>query len=241
MRKKLIAYLNNKKRISKNIWLFSFSSEEKIKKILPGQFLMIKIKKNYQLRHPFSVHKYENKEFELLVDNVGDFTQKLTLLQINNTIDFIGPLGNGFLPNKNKKLIVIGGGIGSAFLRNFCEFHNNIFFILGAKSKEDIYQCFPGNTLYITEDGSFGSKGLVTDYLERNINSDCEIFACGPEGMIKQITRICRKLKINANFSLEAFMGCGVGACAGCVTDILELNKKVCKDGPVFNIKDIIC
>jgi len=59
--------------------------------------------------------------------------------------------------------------------------------------------------------------------------------------MIKQITRICRKLKINANFSLEAFMGCGVGACAGCVTDILELNKKVCKDGPVFNIKDIIC
>lgn len=240
MVKKLIAYLINKKRISKSIWHFKFICRGELKKILPGQFLMIKITKEFQLRHPFSVHKQVNNEFELLIDNVGDFTQKLILLSINNTIDFIGPLGNGFLPNKAKKLIVVGGGIGSAFLSSFIEFHNDIFFIIGAKEITDIYQCFPKeNTVYITEDGSSGKKGMVTDYLEQYINSDCELFACGPENMIKEVIKICRKFKINAYFSLEAYMGCGVGACAGCVSELLELDKKVCKDGPVFNIEDI--
>lgn len=122
--------------------------------------------------------------------------------------------------------------------------------LLGAKTKKGIL-CIRdfrklGCKVHIaTEDGSCGHKGLVTELLKKvlgasNIEHRASIYACGPKAMLKEIASISRRLHLPAQGSLEENMACGVGACLGCAIKTKDGYKRVCKDGPVFDLKDII-
>jgi dihydroorotate dehydrogenase electron transfer subunit len=122
--------------------------------------------------------------------------------------------------------------------------------LIGAKNKNQIlcekeFKKLGYDVKIATDDGSRGFKGKVTELLEKILLSavSCQlsaVYACGPRPMLKEISRIANIYKIPAQISLEEHMACGIGACLGCVVNTKEGFKRVCKDGPIFNAKEIV-
>lgn len=212
-----------------------------LNQILPGHFFMIKIDESFGFRHPFSVHRYSGEQIEFLVEERGAFSASLARLEKGKTADLTGPLGNGFNPERGQKILAVGGGIGCAPLAVFESCGLNARYLVGAKNSMSVpgYNLPSGKTLVVTEDGSQGEKGLVTDHFCKYRNSEEIVFACGPPAMLKKLAGICREKKIESCFCLEAYMVCGIGACAGCVSPLLKERKKVCAEGPVFRLEDL--
>ena len=236
-----VATLNTKEEIAENIYLLSFNCVID-DDITPGQFFMIK--KNisaFQLRHPFSIHRQTEKGFEILVSVVGDFTTELSNISEGEKIDVIGPLGNGFIPPSDSKIIAAGGGIGVAPLANFENFTEDIIYAVGFRSSDKIavVNLPEDRTVIYTDDGSSGKRGYVTDYLESIDDEEIIIFSCGPEQMLYKVAEIAKTNRLRAYFSLESYMVCGLGACSGCVSPLLKSYKKVCKEGPVFSLEEL--
>lgn len=227
----------------------------------PGQFLTIRCGNETEplLRRPFGFHKIKNSSFEILYEVVGKGTGILSSTEPNERVDILGPLGNGFDVPKNKKdFIIVAGGIGVAPLVALAEklvrspqsiVHRKPLILIGARTKNDIlcegeFRKLGCEVKVSTDDGSRGFKGPVTDLL-RDLPStmDCRlrtIYACGPEPMLKAVARVARRRGIEAYASLEEHIACGVGACLGCAIKTRSGYKLVCKDGPVFNLKEMI-
>jgi len=178
-------------------------------------------------------------------------TRWLSKLKKDCQLDFIGPLGNGYtIEPSAKKLLLVAGGIGIAplkFLANFAlSRRKEVTLLLGARTKSGI---FPGtmlpaaaNMVMATEDGSLGRKGTVIQIVPEYIDWADQVFACGPKAMYQALNRqmqICPTGK-NVQVSLEVRMGCGTGICYSCSVRTEQGMKRVCKEGPVFNIRDII-
>ena len=218
----------------------------------PGQFVEIDSpdSKTTFLRRPISINyiDVDNNCLWLLIRNAGEGTRHLMEMHEGRNVSVVYPLGKGFtIPNNvNEKLLLVGGGVGVAPLYYLgtelkklgCE----VNFLLGARSKADLLELDlfskVGNVFVSTDDGSFGEKGLVTQNsaLAREWDS---IYCCGPMPMMKAIGVFATKNRINCEVSLENKMACGVGACLCCVEDTDKGNVCVCKDGPVFNIKQL--
>jgi dihydroorotate dehydrogenase electron transfer subunit len=157
------------------------------------------------------------------------------------------PLGNSFtMPVPEKKVLIVGGGSGIApFVmlgRNLKKNGNKVTFLIGGKSKKDVlisalFSEF-GEVFTTTEDGSAGERGFVTDHSLIKTGSPPfdKIYSCGPEAMMKAVGKIAKQNNIDCEVSLENMMACGFGACLCCVTETIDGNKRVCKEGPVFNI-----
>ncbi|MBN3039067.1 MAG: dihydroorotate dehydrogenase electron transfer subunit [Candidatus Omnitrophica bacterium] len=221
------------------------------------------------LRRPFSFHRFHSDSFEIFYKVIGRGTKLLAKKQKGDTIDVLAPLGNGFelertTNDETRTTILVAGGMGVAPLLALAEglIKNGLkaekaVVLLGARSAKHIF-CVDdfkrlGVKLYIaTDDGSRGHKGLVTELLERilrkvnrksKITNDerrITIYACGPKAMLKAITILNRKQPDVSCFgSLEENMACGVGACLGCAIETVDGYKRVCKEGPVFDLKDI--
>lgn len=179
----------------------------------------------------------------------GDGTRNLASKKPGEVLDIIGPLGNGFSLDKVKsKVLMIAGGIGIAPLlylgKNISSDANKVL-LFGARDKSDVL--IKENTRGIfsdvrifTEDGSIGGKGLVTDGLGDMISDFDIVYACGPDLMLKCIADLCRVTGIDLEVSMEEVFGCGTGICYGCVINVNGENKRICKDGPVFNGRDIV-
>ena len=222
----------------------------------PGQFVNILVSEKYEplLRRPFSIHSASNSKLEILYRVVGKATELFSQKRPGEKLDVLGPLGNGFSILDPRFLILVGGGIGIAPLLFLAETTriqhraSRIEVLIGVKNKSHILCADELKNLgcevkIATEDGSFGFKGLVTELLKRNIRTKDKpgtIFACGPKPMLKEIVSISRQYKIAAQVSLEEHMACGIGACFGCVVNTRHGYKRVCKEGPVFDIKEII-
>lgn len=227
----------------------------------PGQFIEIKISDNYEplLRRPFSVHRLEDNNIEILYEIVGRGTEILSTRKAGEYLDVIGPLGNGFSYEQstmNHGLILIAGGMGVApllFLAEKlaeCKVHSSRFIVLiGAKIKSQIlcekeFRDLGCEVKIATDDGSKGFKGKVTELLTRTLSTmnydPSTIYACGPQPMLKEIAAVSKKCNIPAQISLEAHMACGIGACLGCVVNTIDGFKRVCKEGPVFNSEEIM-
>lgn len=224
-------------------------------KIIPGQFIYIRINKTLipLLRRPFSIYELKGSQFEILYEIKGEGTLLLANKTENQEMDFIGPLGNGFnLKAKFKKAVLIGGGIGIAPLlilaQELQRRKKKALIFLGMKNnslvvfKEDFERV--GYPVKIaTEDGSFGNKGKITDLLAENLEEGIEIFACGPISMYKKISNIIKSYAIKCQVLLEERMGCGIGMCFGCVCKIKQKRnykyKRVCIEGPVFYLNKI--
>ncbi|GAJ22513.1 unnamed protein product, partial [marine sediment metagenome] len=172
----------------------------------------------------------EKGEIYILFQVVGEGTKLLAQREVGDDLDIMGPIGNGFsIYPESRKIMIVGGGIGVAPLLALCEESirqcKEVRVLIGALKKElvideESIRSLGAKVDIATDDGSYKYKGLVTDLLERTIKegwlSD-QIFACGPKPMLKKINEIALKANIDCQVSLEERMGCGIGACLGCV------------------------
>lgn len=220
----------------------------------PGQFITIKCGEETLLRRPFSIHKTAGADLIFVFFKiVGKGTMWLSQRACGEVLDTLGPLGNGFsIPMSAKNLLLIAGGTGIAplvFLAQQASAQGkNVKLVIGAKTAEQLYPegQLPSDIekIFVTEDASKGEKGTVTQFLARNADdlvlwSD-QIYACGPLAMYQEIERQNWHRKKAIQISLEIRMGCGIGACYGCSLMTRKGMKQVCKDGPVFDIEDIL-
>ena len=218
----------------------------------PGQFVTVQCGQELTLRRPLSIHQVANSgELHLLFSIVGKGTSWLSHRQEGETLDLLGPLGNGFsIEPASRKLILVAGGIGIAPLTFLAQQALSegkaVTLLLGARTAAGLYpqRLLPGGTqtIFATEDGSSGTKGLITDILPDFVDWADQIYACGPLAMYQTIAtqRQQRHAKKPVQVSLEVRMGCGLGACYGCSIRTKRGMKQVCRDGPVFDLDDII-
>ena len=237
--------------------------------IKPGQFMMLKVSDDSSplLRRPFSVYKsypdnHPDKKKRgclfIYYKEVGKGTQKMTTLQEGQKLNLIGPLGKGFilppLPSP-ANIILIGGGVGIVSLYPIAEAikGKKLFVFIGGKTQDDIlcvedFKKFNSKIFVATENGSLGFRGTVVDLFlsQRKIFSKDEkyyLYSCGPVTMLKALAGIAKSRNFNCQVSLETRMGCGFGACWGCVVKTNHPQipyQRVCKEGPVFPLKDIL-
>lgn len=233
----------------------------------PGQFLHIRVEDSCDplLRRPLSIHDLaEDKKKGLiarvLYEVVGKGTMLLSEKKPFSEIDCLGPLGHGFDLSelKERTVYIVAGGMGVAPLfflaRQLVHRPSSIVrgkpvVLIGAKTKNDIlrekeFKDLGCEVRVATEDGSRGFKGRVTELLKSCLTApaplSAAICACGPKPMLAAVSGIAREMSIPAQVSLEEFMGCGLGACLGCVLRTTSGYQRICHDGPVFAAQDII-
>ncbi|MDE6144390.1 MAG: dihydroorotate dehydrogenase electron transfer subunit [Muribaculaceae bacterium] len=236
------------RRLTHKTWVMTIQGDTGAIKA-PGQFVNISIPEKY-LRRPISIcdYSHERGEITLLYDTVGEGTEAMSRMMPGDSLDILNGLGNGFNPNPpSERPLLLGGGIGCAPLlglaRVLRESGKNPIAILGYNTAADSFgmdEWFReiGVEAYIaTVDGSVGTKGFVTDVLrEKGIESGY-FQACGPMPMLKAL---CTGLDIPGEVSLESRMGCGFGACMGCVIQTVNGPRGICKAGPVFRKEELI-
>ncbi|GHU73209.1 dihydroorotate dehydrogenase B (NAD(+)), electron transfer subunit [Bacteroidia bacterium] len=235
--------------------LLKLRLNRELPEMIPGQFVQIRIDgaENVFLRRPISIHAVDKtaRELHLLVQIVGRGTRKLLDLQVNDTVNLIYPLGNGFTistdKNTSSKLLLIGGGIGVAPLlylgQTLKQQGFTPVYLLGVRSEKDLLQLAEfrktGEVYVTTEDGSLGEKGYVTNHSVLQFSTIDFIYTCGPQAMMLAVARFAKQNAIPCEVSLENRMACGIGACLCCVEKTIQGNICVCTEGPVFNINDL--
>ncbi len=205
-----------------------------------GQFIMLKVNNlnDPLLRRPFSIAKF-GKTLDIYYKVVGIGTSLLTSYKPGEFIDFTGPFGNSF-QLRHKRLVLCGGGIGSAPLIGLKDFFDSqkiaceCFFGFNTAN-----ECFVDFGEIATLDGSKGTKGSVIDLLS-HLDESYHVYACGPVGMLKALCKLADEKGFSMDVSLESHMACGFGVCLGCTINTIEGYKQVCKDGPVFNYAEIV-
>jgi dihydroorotate dehydrogenase electron transfer subunit len=232
--------------------LIRIEAPEIARESLPGQFITIGCDHDFILRRPLSIHRVDNPhQISILFAVVGAGTYWLSQRHEGEKLDLLGPLGNGFsVQPASKKLLLAAGGIGIAPLvflaQKALRDGRFIKLILGARTKDGLYprELLPEGieTLITTEDGSDGEKGKVTDALPGYVDWADQIYTCGPLAMYQSIAKQRNKWKGKApvQVSLEVRIGCGIGACFGCSIKTKNGMKQVCRDGPVFNLDEVI-
>lgn len=242
------------KKIIEGYYLMELYAPQISQEAKPGQFIHLRCTQQYDplLRRPFSIYKAEDETLQVLYKVVGKGTYLLSEKIKGEKIDILGPLGRGFETNLNssQEVILIGGGIGIAPLyflsTRLSKFPLTVF--LGVKTKNKILckREFTSQGFEVkiaTDDGSKGFKGLVSDfffsYFFSLSSSLGAVYACGPLPMLKKISEFSLKHNIFCQVSLEQRMGCGIGACQGCVIKGKDKYLRVCKEGPVFKAGEI--
>ncbi len=280
----------------------SVSSAEAFAEAVPGQFLQLKVsdialppmegipqklkdsaQRNVILRRPFSFSDIrtvdDTVEVDILYCVLGPATLRMTTLKAKDTVDIIGPLGNGFTLFEEKEYIVlVAGGMGAPPLQHLAKYISinypkmQTIALAGARTAEGLaffsieadkicdepsfsIKEFAENnikSLIATDDGSIGAKGLITDSLVNWLGQNASvlpktmIYSCGPEKMLEKVAQIAERFNVDCQVSLERVMGCGIGLCQSCAVkckdDSSELSsyKLCCKDGPVFDSKEVI-
>jgi dihydroorotate dehydrogenase electron transfer subunit len=197
------------------------------------------------------------KELEIIFRVVGHGTAALAAYNRSMPIDILGPLGNRFdLPHKNDTVLIIAGGVGFPPLLYFATElvrrgfdPRQIEFFFGGRTASDILERARLKRLGVhfhpvTDDGSFGRKGLVTDAVEDHLSANPEVqvrlYGCGPEPMLKAVDELGQRNELPGQLSFEAPMPCGFGVCLGCVIPLRTGgHARVCCDGPVFRIGEV--
>ncbi len=213
----------------------------------PGQFLMVWIPGIDEV--PMSLSSIGPGNLaSITVKRVGEATSALHSMKAGDLIGIRGPYGRGFKPVAGK-VLVAAGGIGVAplypLLTRLKDHASIIQFIMGFKSRDDVL--FLDRVMRIltresvvvtTEDGSYGVKGVVTEVLHMRLEKERYdmVYACGPEGMLREVYSLSRKYDVPVQLSLERYMRCGMGICGSCCLG----GYRVCKDGPVFSGEQLL-
>jgi len=205
------------------------------------------------LKRPLSIHYIKEDSLQFLYRVQGRGTSILSMKKEGDVLELLGPLGNSFpIQKKRKKIMLAAGGIGIApiyYLAYTVRRKGPVLFY-GARDEHGLVLLKEIEKMNIdlriaTDDGSIGKKGnvvdLITEYLGNHKVSagDCVIHACGPEPMLRALAALGNEYGIPCYAALESHMACGVGTCLGCVVRTKSGFKRVCKEGPVFNLNDI--
>ncbi len=210
----------------------------------PGQFVNIRLPGLY-LRRPISICDWDEESLTLIYKVVGKGTDAMTRIKPPHRLDLLVGLGNGYDTAKSgQKPLLLGGGVGVPPLYGLCKAllgeGKDVTAILGFNAKEELFyeeefKALGAKVFVTTVDGSYGEKGFVTDVMK---NLDYTYFyTCGPSPMFRAIEKTA---VTSGQFSFEARMGCGFGACMGCSMETKSGAKRVCKDGPVFEREEIL-
>jgi dihydroorotate dehydrogenase electron transfer subunit len=222
---------------------------------LPGQFYMIEVNRGSDplLKRAFSLFRRTPEGFQLLYRIKGKGTSLLREMKREDTVEVLGPLGSRYpVPAEDQVPLVVAGGIGIASVFPFLQaIQGRGIVFYGARSGDEIL--VPGELkeisreLFIsTDDGSSGTRGNVVEmlggYLESNNRrrKNYVLYACGPHSMLKAVSKISALWCGTAYISMEEQMACGLGACLGCVVMTKTGYRRVCKEGPVFESKEIV-
>jgi dihydroorotate dehydrogenase electron transfer subunit len=241
-----------KEIFSKGIFGFDIGSKTIARKAKPGQFVQIRVNNLFDpfLRRPFSIASVKSDTLRIVFRVRGKGTGILAQANEGECLDILGPLGRALPPYEDRDIIIIGGGVGIAPLFFLCqklEVDNLIHLFLGAKNYDELimldgFKKMTKNIMIITEDGSSGKRGKVTDLLTKEeIEAKIRlpiVFACGPLPMLKVIRKRFTSLPVYG--FLEERMGCGTGICFGCAVQKKNGGYlRVCKDGPVLNLHEV--
>ena len=242
-----------KEALKPTVILYEIEAPMVAKKAEPGQFIILRVDENGE-RIPITIHDYDREKgtVTIIVQTVGATTEKLSHKQQGEFIqDFVGPLGRpteteGETEGK-KKVCVVGGGVGCAIaypvLKKFHDCGAEVHAVVGFKNKdvvilEDKFKSASDVMKLVTDDGSYGEKGLVTDALKQLIeegNQYDEIFAIGPAIMMKFVSKTTEPYGIPTTVSMSPIMVDGTGMCGGCRLTVGGETKFACVDGPDFD------
>src|SRR3989338_3217975 len=231
------------------LWL---EAQEIASEAKPGQYVMVGCGQDNVLPRPLSIHQIDSSKLALLFAVVGKGTSWLSKRQVGNDLNIFGPLGNGFsISSGSKNLLLVGGGIGISplpFLADRARSQgysvrgvrgaNTARQLLPAEFLPHVQTLWPAATTLVGDPGTI--KGVVTDLLPDFAGRADQIFACGPLPMYRAMARMPSLKNKSVQVSLEVVMGCGRGVCYGCTIRTRSGLKKVCEDGPVFDMDDIL-
>lgn len=246
------------KALNKEIYQLSLLAPGIARRAKPGQFVNILCGEGREhiLRRPFSIYRKTSGSIEILFRVLGKGTSFLKDSQPHSRLDVVGPLGRPFDPAVGgARALLVAGGMGIAGLRLLAEelssHGTKVYVALGARSKKDLpfrqgLREISAGLFYATEDGSLGSRGMITDILPgllERINPE-QMYSCGPQLMLKKVAELASRYSLPCQVSLERFMACGLGVCLSCVVPIRSRGldweyKRVCREGPVFDAEEV--
>ena len=252
MVKQVAAPVVSRTELMPGAYLFWLWAPQIAKVAQPGQFVMVRCGDSHQplLRRPLSIHRIADGErIALLFSVVGQGTSLLSQYREGDKLDLLGPLGNGFsLYPGCGRLLLVAGGIGIAplvFLADKALDQGRAVVLLAGSATASLL--YPRSLLpsavdlvTATEDGSGGRKGMATDFLAEFVNWADQVFACGPLSMYQSMSARGFPRPKSVQVCLETAMACGLGACYGCTTKTKRGLQQVCRDGPVFELDDIL-
>ena len=235
--------LENKK-IAKDVFLMVLEGDTQYI-TAPGQFINILVE-GFYLRRPISICDWDDKTITIIYKVVGKGTEAMAEMLPGKKLDILTGLGNGFTAKEgSEKPLVIGGGVGAppmyGVAKHLIAKGVKPTVILGFTSKDDVFyeEEFKalGCEVYVTtNDGSYGTKGFVTDVI-KNLEGYDYFYTCGPLPMLKAVAM---GTECSGQLSFEERMGCGFGGCMGCSCKTLTGNKRICTEGPVLLKEEII-
>jgi dihydroorotate dehydrogenase electron transfer subunit len=246
----------SQKELAPGIFDLVIQTAEIAKHAKAGQFISVYCAdKTKLLPRPISLCGIDRKAGTLRlvyrVTGKGTGTEEFSGLSAGDTLRVLGPLGNGFTIREGKKAFLIGGGIGvPPMLQLAKEMGQTEFEIVMGYRNADTFLLdefkAQGHVLVATEDGSVGTKGNVLDAIRENGAKAEVIYACGPMPMLRALKQYAEDNHMECFISMEERMACGIGACLACVCNTKEVdahsnvkNKRICKEGPVFDAKEV--
>ena len=235
--------------IAKDIYSLWLKTDKIAAQARPGQFVSVYCNDGgHLLPRPISLCEINQEKgtLRLVYRVVGKGTEMFAALKAGDSVEVLGPLGNGFPMEEaeGKRVFLIGGGIGvPPMLETAKQLKGEPVLVMGYRDElfltDEMKKA--GELVIATEDGSAGTKGNVLDAIRENDLKADMIFACGPKPMLRALKAYGLENNIPCYVSMEERMACGVGACLGCVCQSTEVddhsqvkNNRVCKDGPVF-------
>ena len=238
-----------KEALKPTVTLYEIEAPMVAKKAEPGQFIILRVDESGE-RIPITIHDFDREKgtVTIIVQTIGATTEKLRHKAEGEYIqDFVGPLGRPTETEGKKKVCVVGGGVGCAIaypvLKTFHDCGAEVHAVVGFKNKdlvilEDKFRAASSVLKLMTDDGSYGEKGLVTDALKELIdagNQYDEIFAIGPAIMMKFVSKTTEPYGIPTTVSMSPIMVDGTGMCGGCRLTVGGETKFACVDGPDFD------
>ena len=243
-----------KEQLNQTTFRFTVASREAVRSMKPGQFANILVE-GKTLRRPISVCEFSREEglIRFVFEVRGEGTAILSGMSEGQRMDILAPLGNGFDIRPDERAVFVGGGIGvPPLLGASAPCGGNATALLGFRNRDamiiaDDFRANGADVRVATDDGSFGHHGFVTQLLAQRLDeAPCDaVYACGPKPMLRLTAAEAEKRGIRCMVSLEERMGCGVGAClvCACKTKTPDGGEKylhVCKNGPVFDSREVI-
>lgn len=254
------ARIVRQEQLATDVFSMEIKAPEIASEAVSGQFLDIYMdSKANMLPRPISICDIDPVAgtLRMVYRVVGEGTKEFSTLTSDHSVTVIGPLGNGFPIEEAKSLgkaMVIGGGIGIPPMYNtakrLAEAGVDVIAVLGYRDEEFLlneFNSIPNCKVVIASDTGFmGTKGTVIDAIKAEGVSAPILFSCGPKPMLRALKAYGEETNTKTYVSMEERMACGVGACLGCVCQSTDIddhskvkNKRVCKDGPVFDAKEV--